>query len=70
MVKLTIISKGVHRTTLLEGHSHARHRKVMNPAFSAAQLRSFLPRFRNSTAKVSEMIEQDTMHHAHLLVRY
>ena len=37
----------------------------MNPAFSAAQLRSFLPKFRNSTAKVGEMIEQ-FCHYAHL----
>lgn len=36
----------------LAGHSHSRHRKVMNPAFSAQQLRSFLPLFRRSASKV------------------
>ena len=41
----------------------------MNPAFSAAQLRSFLPKFRNSTAKVGEMPEQDP-HDANLPIRY
>ncbi|KAI0331167.1 PAH-inducible cytochrome P450 monooxygenase PC-PAH 4 [Cubamyces sp. BRFM 1775] len=31
---------------------HQRHRKIMNPAFSAAQLRSFLPMFQNTTQRL------------------
>lgn len=38
---------------LAAGDDHARHRKVMNPAFTAPQLRSFLPLFRRSSNKVS-----------------
>ncbi|RPD64802.1 cytochrome P450 [Lentinus tigrinus ALCF2SS1-6] len=34
--------------------SHARQRKIMNPAFTAAQLRSFLPTFRASSQKLSQ----------------
>ncbi|KAG0695495.1 cytochrome P450 [Suillus ampliporus] len=33
---------------------HQRHRKIMNPAFGAAQLRTFLPVFRRSAARVSQ----------------
>ncbi|KAI0721412.1 PAH-inducible cytochrome P450 monooxygenase PC-PAH 1 [Cerioporus squamosus] len=33
---------------------HARQRKIMNPAFTAAQLRSFLPVFRASAQKLSQ----------------
>ncbi|KAI0340347.1 cytochrome P450 [Trametopsis cervina] len=38
-----------------DGHDHPRHRKVMNPAFSAPQLRSFLPLFRESGQKLCRM---------------
>ena len=34
------------------GEVHQRHRKVMNPAFTAAQLRSFMPLFSRYSAKV------------------
>ena len=34
------------------GTSHQRHRKVMNPAFTAQQLRTFLPLFRRASTKV------------------
>jgi cytochrome P450 len=33
---------------------HQRHRKIMNPAFGAAQLRTFLPVFRRSAARLSQ----------------
>ncbi|KAH7884659.1 cytochrome P450 [Phlebopus sp. FC_14] len=35
-------------------HAHQRHRKIMNPAFSLAQLRIFLPVFRRSAAKLTQ----------------
>ncbi|KIJ66688.1 hypothetical protein HYDPIDRAFT_108600 [Hydnomerulius pinastri MD-312] len=35
-------------------HDHQRHRKIMNPAFSVAQLRTFLPVFRRSAARLSQ----------------
>ncbi|KAK0204382.1 cytochrome P450 [Desarmillaria ectypa] len=35
------------------GSTHQRHRKVMNPAFSAAQLRTFLSLFQRSAKKFS-----------------
>ncbi|GJE88903.1 cytochrome P450 [Phanerochaete sordida] len=37
------------------GEIHARHRKVMMPAFSVPQLRSFLPLFRRSASKLSQL---------------
>ncbi|EKM51868.1 uncharacterized protein PHACADRAFT_262256 [Phanerochaete carnosa HHB-10118-sp] len=37
------------------GDIHSRHRKIMNPAFTAPQLRSFLPLFRRSSAKLCQM---------------
>ncbi|KAI0089032.1 cytochrome P450, partial [Irpex rosettiformis] len=42
-------------------HSHARHRKVMSPAFSASQLRSFLPQFRNGAAKLCRMWKEQIL---------
>ncbi|EMD37290.1 hypothetical protein CERSUDRAFT_113940 [Gelatoporia subvermispora B] len=41
-----------------EGQDHARHRKIMNPAFTASQLRSFIPVFRRSAVKLSEKWKQ------------
>jgi alkylphenol/PAH-inducible cytochrome P450 monooxygenase len=35
------------------GEQHKRHRKIMNPAFSAPQLKSFLTLFLNQAAKES-----------------
>ncbi|EIW62975.1 PAH-inducible cytochrome P450 monooxygenase PC-PAH 4 [Trametes versicolor FP-101664 SS1] len=37
-----------------QGEDHQRHRKIMNPAFSAAHLRSFLPLFQRVTGKLVE----------------
>lgn len=38
--------------TCLAGDAHVRQRKIMSPAFSSAQLRSFLPVFHQSANKV------------------
>ncbi|KAG2756654.1 cytochrome P450 [Suillus brevipes Sb2] len=37
-----------------DANDHQRHRKIMNPAFGAAQLRTFLPLFRHSAARLSQ----------------
>ncbi|RPD57254.1 cytochrome P450 [Lentinus tigrinus ALCF2SS1-7] len=37
-----------------EGSVHQRHRKVMNPAFSAQQLRTFVPLFQRTALKIIE----------------
>ncbi|KAI0713469.1 PAH-inducible cytochrome P450 monooxygenase PC-PAH 4 [Earliella scabrosa] len=37
-----------------QGEVHQRHRKIMNPAFSAARLRSFLPLFQRIANKLFE----------------
>ncbi|KIP01271.1 hypothetical protein PHLGIDRAFT_123499 [Phlebiopsis gigantea 11061_1 CR5-6] len=37
------------------GDIHARHRRVMNPAFSTPQLRSFLPLFRRGAGKLTQL---------------
>ncbi|KAM5534479.1 hypothetical protein V8D89_011811 [Ganoderma adspersum] len=36
------------------GEDHRRHRKILHPAFSAAQLRAFLPLFQRIASKLSE----------------
>ncbi|PIL34049.1 cytochrome P450 [Ganoderma sinense ZZ0214-1] len=36
------------------GKVHQRHRKIMNPAFSAAHLRTFLPLFQRIASKLSD----------------
>ncbi|KAL7281118.1 hypothetical protein ACG7TL_004426 [Trametes sanguinea] len=42
-----------------QGQVHQRHRKLMNPAFSTAQLRSFLPLFQSVTYKVVDKWKSD-----------
>ncbi|THU75634.1 cytochrome P450, partial [Dendrothele bispora CBS 962.96] len=37
-----------------EGETHQRHRKALNPAFSASQLKTFLPLFQRSTERLSD----------------
>ncbi|KAI0829924.1 PAH-inducible cytochrome P450 monooxygenase PC-PAH 4 [Trametes gibbosa] len=37
-----------------QGKAHQRHRKIMNPAFSASHLKSFLPLFQRITSKLVE----------------
>ncbi|KIP03776.1 hypothetical protein PHLGIDRAFT_31651 [Phlebiopsis gigantea 11061_1 CR5-6] len=41
---------------------HSRHRKIMNPAFSAPQLRSFLPMFRRSSGKLCQQWKDELLH--------
>ncbi|KAL0955332.1 hypothetical protein HGRIS_004215 [Hohenbuehelia grisea] len=38
----------------VEGQTHQRHRKVMNPAFTAQQLRTFLPLFQRSASRLTQ----------------
>ncbi|KIP07386.1 hypothetical protein PHLGIDRAFT_19184 [Phlebiopsis gigantea 11061_1 CR5-6] len=45
------------------GDVHSRHRKIMNPAFSAPQLRSFLPLFRRSSAKLCQQWRDELLNH-------
>ncbi|KAE9410878.1 cytochrome P450 [Gymnopus androsaceus JB14] len=42
-----------------EGEVHNRHRKVLNPAFSAAQLRQFLSLFQRSTARLTNKWKEE-----------
>ncbi|KAM5543148.1 hypothetical protein V8D89_003022 [Ganoderma adspersum] len=43
------------------GKDHQRHRKIMNPAFSAAHLRSFLPLFQRIAGKLSDKWKGELM---------
>ena len=38
---------------------HVRHRKIMNPSFSAARLRAFLPIFQRIGCKVNVIVHSD-----------
>ncbi|KAI8975825.1 PAH-inducible cytochrome P450 monooxygenase PC-PAH 4 [Trametes punicea] len=53
-----------------QGVDHQRHRKLMNPAFSAAQLRSFLPLFQRTTYNLMERwkSELSSRHEVELMV--
>jgi len=39
--------------TWVSGHAHQRQRKIMNPAFTAPQLRTFLPLFQHSASRLT-----------------
>ncbi|KAF7791574.1 hypothetical protein EIP86_002590 [Pleurotus ostreatoroseus] len=43
------------------GTSHQRHRKVMNPAFTAQQLRTFLPLFRRASTKMCQQWKDEVL---------
>ncbi|TBU53791.1 cytochrome P450 [Dichomitus squalens] len=43
------------------GHDHQRQRKIMNPAFSVPQLRSFLPLFQRIATKLSNKWKGELM---------
>ncbi|RDX57275.1 cytochrome P450 [Lentinus brumalis] len=43
----------------VEGEKHHRHRKIMNPAFSAPQLRSFLSLFQDVGLKMCEKLKPE-----------
>nr|BAL05189.1 cytochrome P450 [Phanerodontia chrysosporium] len=40
---------------------HSRHRKIMNPAFTAQQLRSFLPLFRRGSNKMCQLWKDEVL---------
>ncbi|KAE9399218.1 cytochrome P450 [Gymnopus androsaceus JB14] len=44
-----------------EGEVHNRHRKVLNPAFSATQLRQFLSLFQRSTARLANKWKEEEL---------
>ncbi|GJJ11610.1 hypothetical protein Clacol_005845 [Clathrus columnatus] len=41
-----------------EGTQHARHRKILNPAFSFSALREFLPLFRQKASKLVNKLKE------------
>ncbi|KAI0721329.1 cytochrome P450 [Cerioporus squamosus] len=43
----------------VEGEAHQRHRKIMNPAFSAPQLRTFLSLFQDLGLKMCEKLKPE-----------
>ncbi|KAM5543150.1 hypothetical protein V8D89_003024 [Ganoderma adspersum] len=43
------------------GKDHQRHRKIMNPAFSASHLRTFLPLFQRIASKLSDKWKGELM---------
>ncbi|KAJ3750223.1 cytochrome P450 [Lentinula detonsa] len=45
----------------VEGEVHLRHRKVLNPAFSATQLRQFLGLFQRTTAGLADKLQQEEL---------
>jgi cytochrome P450 len=45
--------------SFLLGTTHQRQRKIMNPAFFAPQLKTFLPVFLNSALKVRHLVDSD-----------
>ncbi|KIJ35683.1 hypothetical protein M422DRAFT_180440, partial [Sphaerobolus stellatus SS14] len=46
---------------LAEGPQHARQRKIMNPAFSFAAQRHYLPLFRRTAQKTVNKIKDDVL---------
>ncbi|KAH9032518.1 cytochrome P450 [Lactarius hengduanensis] len=45
--------------TWATGETHRRQRGIMNPAFSAPQMRTFLPMFQNSASKLVQMLKEE-----------
>lgn len=43
----------------VHGEDHRRHRKVMNPAFSAPQLKAFLPLFHSRAEKLVQKLQDE-----------
>ncbi|GJE98387.1 cytochrome P450 [Phanerochaete sordida] len=46
------------------GECHSRHKKVIAPAFTAPQLRSYLPFFRKASGKVCQLWKDQILAHA------
>ncbi|RPD64581.1 cytochrome P450 [Lentinus tigrinus ALCF2SS1-7] len=55
VTQLTREINGESSLVAASGSDHARMRKIMNPAFTSGQLRSFLPLFRRSAQKLARM---------------
>jgi cytochrome P450 len=53
-----ILGRGLGWAT---GETHQRQRGIMNPAFSAPQLRSFLPMFQNSASKLAQIWKEEVI---------
>ncbi|KAH8998317.1 cytochrome P450 [Lactarius hatsudake] len=47
--------------TWATGETHRRQRGIMNPAFSAPQMRTFLPMFQNSASKLVQMLKEEVV---------
>ncbi|KAH9018097.1 cytochrome P450 [Lactarius pseudohatsudake] len=47
--------------TWATGETHRRQRGIMNPAFSAPQMRTFLPMFQNSASKLVQMLKEEVI---------
>ncbi|KAH8977852.1 cytochrome P450 [Lactarius akahatsu] len=47
--------------TWATGETHRRQRGVMNPAFSAPQMRTFLPMFQNSASKLVQVLKEEVI---------
>ncbi|KAK0186151.1 cytochrome P450 [Armillaria mellea] len=43
----------------VNGNTHQRQRKIMNPAFSASQLRQFLPLFQNFASRMADKLKNE-----------
>ncbi|KAH8977854.1 cytochrome P450 [Lactarius akahatsu] len=43
------------------GEIHRRQRGIMNPAFSAPQMRTFLPMFQDSASKLAQMLKEEVI---------
>ncbi|KAL6303953.1 cytochrome P450 [Sparassis latifolia] len=50
----SLISRYISRQVAGDGQDHPRHRKIMNPAFTAGQLRTFMPLFRRLSTKFTQ----------------
>ncbi|KAI9446021.1 cytochrome P450 [Lactarius indigo] len=44
--------------TWATGETHRRQREIMNPAFSAPQMRALLPMFQNSASKLAQILKE------------
>lgn len=58
-----------HLNTLVLGITHQRQRKMMNPAFSTNQLRTFLSLFQQISTRVSFLDLASDVHSFHFSVR-
>ncbi|KAJ4489396.1 cytochrome P450 [Lentinula edodes] len=45
----------------VEGETHSRHRKVLNPAFSVTQLRQFLNLFQRTSTRLADKLQHEEL---------